>query len=63
MNYTSAALGVIGLISLITWITTGRKTFTGPTLDDNSSLRDSTDESKQSVESSEKDEENMRSQV
>ncbi|KAJ5386478.1 hypothetical protein N7509_009019 [Penicillium cosmopolitanum] len=30
MNYTSAAIGVIGLISLITWITTGRKNFTGP---------------------------------
>ena len=30
MNYTSAAIGVIGLISAITWITTGRKRFTGP---------------------------------
>ena len=30
MNYTSAAIGVIGLISIITWITTGRKNFTGP---------------------------------
>jgi amino acid transporter len=30
MNYTSAALGVIMLISLITWITTGKKQFTGP---------------------------------
>jgi hypothetical protein len=30
MNYTSAAIGVIGLISTITWITTGRKNFTGP---------------------------------
>lgn len=30
MNYTSAAIGVIGLISLVTWITTGRKHFTGP---------------------------------
>jgi hypothetical protein len=30
MNYTSAAIGVIGLISLVTWITTGRKNFTGP---------------------------------
>ncbi|KAI4252654.1 MAG: hypothetical protein LQ352_004156 [Teloschistes flavicans] len=30
MNYTSAAIGVIGLISLITWFTTGRKSFTGP---------------------------------
>ena len=33
MNYTSAAIGVIGLISVITWITTGRKNFTGPQLD------------------------------
>lgn len=30
MNYTSAAIGVIGLISLVTWFTTGRKQFTGP---------------------------------
>lgn len=30
MNYTSAAIGVIALISLITWVTTGRKQFTGP---------------------------------
>ncbi|MCJ1476614.1 hypothetical protein MMC13_005281 [Lambiella insularis] len=30
MNYTSAAIGVIGLISAATWITTGRKRFTGP---------------------------------
>ena len=30
MNYTSAAIGVIGLISILTWITTGRKSFTGP---------------------------------
>ncbi|KAJ5721464.1 uncharacterized protein N7483_009398 [Penicillium malachiteum] len=30
MNYTSAAIGVIALISLVTWITTGRKNFTGP---------------------------------
>ena len=30
MNYTSAAIGVIGLVSLVTWITTGRKAFTGP---------------------------------
>ena len=30
MNYTSAAIGVIGLISIVTWITTGRKQFTGP---------------------------------
>lgn len=30
MNYTSAAIGVIGLISLVTWIHTGRKNYTGP---------------------------------
>ncbi|KAE8146920.1 amino acid/polyamine transporter I [Aspergillus avenaceus] len=30
MNYTSAAVGVIALISTITWFTTGRKDFTGP---------------------------------
>ena len=30
MNYTSAAIGVIGLISIATWLTTGRKRFTGP---------------------------------
>jgi choline transport protein len=30
MNYTSAATGVVMLISAITWITTGRKRFTGP---------------------------------
>ena len=30
MNYTSAAIGVIGLVSLVTWITTGRHKFTGP---------------------------------
>ncbi|KAF9890903.1 hypothetical protein FE257_005479 [Aspergillus nanangensis] len=30
MNYTSAAIGVIGLLSLVTWATTGRKRFTGP---------------------------------
>jgi choline transport protein len=30
MNYTSAAIGVIALISGITWITTGRKQFSGP---------------------------------
>ena len=33
MNYTSAAIGVIGLISLVTWLTTGRKGFSGPQLD------------------------------
>ncbi|KAK5002776.1 hypothetical protein LTR16_007012 [Cryomyces antarcticus] len=30
MNYTSAAIGVIMLIAIITWFTTGRKQFTGP---------------------------------
>jgi len=30
MNYCSAAFGVIGLISLVTWIFDGRKSFTGP---------------------------------
>lgn len=30
MNYTSAAIGVIGLIAIITWITTGKRKFTGP---------------------------------
>ncbi|KAE8353230.1 amino acid/polyamine transporter I [Aspergillus coremiiformis] len=30
MNYTSAAIGVIALISIVTWVTTGRKHFTGP---------------------------------
>jgi hypothetical protein len=30
MNYTSAAVGVVMLISLVTWVTTGRKQFTGP---------------------------------
>lgn len=30
MNYTSAAIGVIAVISFVTWITTGRKHFTGP---------------------------------
>lgn len=30
MNYTSAAIGVVALISLVTWITTGRKHFSGP---------------------------------
>ncbi|OJJ42864.1 hypothetical protein ASPZODRAFT_104610 [Penicilliopsis zonata CBS 506.65] len=32
MNYTSAAVGVILLIALVTWLTTGRKHFTGPSL-------------------------------
>lgn len=30
MNYTSAAVGVIALISVVTWLTTGRNRFTGP---------------------------------
>jgi len=30
MNYTSAAIGIITLISIVTWLTTGRKHFTGP---------------------------------
>ncbi len=30
MNYTSAAVGIIGLVSLLTWIFDGRKSFTGP---------------------------------
>ena len=30
MNYTSAAIGIIGLISTVTWLISGRKAFTGP---------------------------------
>lgn len=30
MNYTSAAIGVIGLISIVTWLTTGQQNFTDP---------------------------------
>jgi ammonia channel protein AmtB len=30
MNYTSAAIGVVALLSIVTWITTGKKNFTGP---------------------------------
>jgi hypothetical protein len=30
MNYTSAAVGVCGLIAAVTWMTTGRTHFTGP---------------------------------
>lgn len=33
MNYTSAAIGIIMLISAATWLTTGRKGFTGPQVD------------------------------
>ena len=38
MNYTSAAIGIIALISLVTWITTGRKAFTGPQIGGGSAL-------------------------
>lgn len=30
MNYTSAAIGVIMFIALVTWVTTARKHFSGP---------------------------------
>ncbi|KAJ5493331.1 hypothetical protein N7539_002077 [Penicillium diatomitis] len=30
MNYTSAAVGIIGLISIIAWFTTGPRNFAGP---------------------------------
>lgn len=30
MNYTSAAIGVIGVIATVTWITTGKRKFSGP---------------------------------
>ncbi|KAJ9619935.1 hypothetical protein H2203_008209 [Taxawa tesnikishii (nom. ined.)] len=30
MNYTSAAIGVIMVIAILTWFTTGRRQFTGP---------------------------------
>lgn len=30
MNYCSAAFGIIGLISVVTWIFDGKKNFTGP---------------------------------
>ena len=30
MNYTSAAIGVISFISVVTWFTTGKRQFTGP---------------------------------
>ena len=33
MNYTSAAIGIIAIISIVTWITTGREAFTGPRID------------------------------
>lgn len=33
MNYTSAAVGVIMLISALTWVFDGRKSFTGPRIE------------------------------
>ena len=30
MNYCSAAFGIIGLISVVTWVFDGRTNFTGP---------------------------------
>jgi hypothetical protein len=30
MNYTSAAIGLVAILSFITWLTTARKRFTGP---------------------------------
>lgn len=39
MNYTSAAIGVIGVISVATWVVTGRKHFTGPGAWDGSGSR------------------------
>lgn len=30
MNYCSAAFGIVGLVSLVTWVVDGRKHFTGP---------------------------------
>lgn len=30
MNYTSAAIGLIALLSILTWITTGYRNFHGP---------------------------------
>ncbi|RAO73777.1 uncharacterized protein BHQ10_009789 [Talaromyces amestolkiae] len=42
MNYTSAAIGVIGLLSLVTWFTTGYKHFHGPAearIDSDGSIR------------------------
>ena len=31
MNYTSAAIGLIALLAILTWFTTARKQFKGPT--------------------------------
>ncbi|GKZ37811.1 hypothetical protein AbraIFM66950_009600 [Aspergillus brasiliensis] len=39
MNYTSAAIGVIAVISVATWVVTGRKHFTGPEAWDESGSR------------------------
>ena len=50
MNYTSAALGVIGVISLLTWITTGRKNFTGPAIVNQDSDESKKDGAEQSVD-------------
>jgi choline transport protein len=33
MNYCSAAIGVIALVSLVTWVVDGRKNFRGPQID------------------------------
>lgn len=30
MNYTSAAIGVVAVIGVVTWVTTGKRQFTGP---------------------------------
>lgn len=30
MNYTSAAIGITMLVAAVTWVTNGRKSFTGP---------------------------------
>ena len=43
MNYTSAAIGIIALISIITWVTTGRKAFTGPQIGGEIAILDARD--------------------
>lgn len=30
MNYTITAIGIVNLISIVTWLTTGKNSFTGP---------------------------------
>lgn len=30
MNYCPAAIGIIGLVAIVTWVVDGRKHFTGP---------------------------------